>query len=208
MRILVLTGHDEAYAEVNAVSWPNKRAYCERHGYRFACYSERPGHGRPAFWDKIAWSRNHLAEVDWLFWTDADSLVCNQDVRLESFLADADLIARREVSPGEDFESVLTGEFLLRSCPWSKRLLEEVWAQEQFTDLKHYEQAALTHLWRTQAWVAERVMATPGRGINAFAWEYEPGDFIVHFPGMGTPLERAGHMREFAARHGVFTGEA
>ena len=62
LSIALVTAWDDAHAALGAISGPNKRRYCERHGY---AYIERTGgdfdRSRPAAWSKLRFIREALA---------------------------------------------------------------------------------------------------------------------------------------------------
>lgn len=78
------TFHKRPFQGLSEVVSPNKAAYAKRHGYQFIDASDVVDTSRPPSWSKILALKRHLRESDWLFWTDADSLVTNFTIRLVS----------------------------------------------------------------------------------------------------------------------------
>jgi hypothetical protein len=183
MTITVLTLWDEHYAEVGAISGPNKRAYAARHGYDFMAESDRLDPARPTAWSKIALLRRQLPHCNWAFWTDADSLIMNGTLALEDLVAtEADLILTH------DHYGLNTGQFLVRNTAWSADFLAEVYAQIQFVDHPWWEQAALAQVLERQPHSAWHVAYIDQRRLNAYPSNYRPGDFLIHFAGLGRDL--------------------
>lgn len=183
MSIIILTMWDEHYAKVGAISGPNKQAYAAQHGYAFVGERTRPDPARPAAWSKIELTRRHLPHYDWAFWTDADSLIMNDAIKLESFVeTEADLIIT------QDHSGLNAGHFLIRSTAWSARFLDEVYTQVQFLDHPWWEQAAMTYVLQSNPSHAPHVAFIEQRSINAYVGNYVPGDFIIHFAGSGRDL--------------------
>src|SRR5688572_3984070 len=99
MRIAVVTLATPEMSAVARLSEPNKRAYCARHGYEFISLDRTLDGGRPPQWSKVLLLLQHLDPFDWLFWSDADSLIMNAELRLEELVAEhplADLLITRD----------------------------------------------------------------------------------------------------------------
>ncbi|KAG2487085.1 hypothetical protein HYH03_014330 [Edaphochlamys debaryana] len=76
----------DAFAGLLALTGPNKRAYAARHGYTYVDASGLLDTSRPASWSKIPAVLSVLADHDWVFWMDADTLVTNLSQPLEALL--------------------------------------------------------------------------------------------------------------------------
>lgn len=184
MNILVLTLADDNFAQVREVSEPNKRAYAEKHGYPFIHETELLDPSRNASWNKIPYVLKYLPDFDWVFWTDADSLVMNPDVRLEDVIGDTDkdfLAMAKNNNPN-------CGEFLIRNCPWSEDFFRRVYA-EPFVKYDAWEETAVTRLINRNADDRSHVQWIPHQLLNSFVDPHHPnnykeGDFIAHFAGM------------------------
>jgi hypothetical protein len=124
-----------------------------------------------------------LPQSSWVFWSDADSLITNPEIRLEGFLHDdADLII------GEDSNGINSGQWFLRNCAWSVELLQRVWDSTEWIDHGWWEQKALMEL-MVQERYRERVQVVNQRLFNSYPGCWEPGDFILHFPGSDVDKE-------------------
>ena len=110
MKLLVLTGYDDAYANVGDIGIPNKYRYCELRNYAFNIVREGFDTSRPASWSKILFVKERLPHYDWIFWTDADSLIMNHEVKLTRF-----------IDSSYDFIMALenAGQFFIRNSEWS-----------------------------------------------------------------------------------------
>jgi hypothetical protein len=192
--ISVLTLYDESFTSLAAISTPNKRRYAQRHGYD---YLEQKGIldiSRPPAWSKIRALLRHLADYDWIFWTDADSLIMNPALRLESFLDPGyDMVVSADPS------GLNTGHFLLRRSDWSFSFLEATYRQVQFIHHPWWEQMAILHLLGNSPADAARVKILHKRELNSYRWDFRDGDFLVHF--IYDPLVvRRLYMRAWAAK--------
>jgi hypothetical protein len=193
-RITVLTAYESNFAEVGALSRANKEAYCLRHGYTFRCRTDRFDASRPPAWSKIRFLLEELPRCDWVFWSDADSLVMNSAVPLSWFLDDAyDLVLSRD-----GFNGLNTGSFFVRNTAWAAAFLERVYWQEQFLHHPFWENAAVMALYAADPEVRCHIQVVPNKLFNGYITDgtYVPGDFVVHFAGL---KQREVFMKNYAA---------
>eukprot|EP00249_Psilotum_nudum_P006590 c19912_g1_i2 orf=218-967(+) len=112
---------------------PNKRSYAEKHGYDFVDASYLIDKSRPPSWSKIISVRQHLANYDWVFWNDADSVVTNPTIALEDIVHSVVGDTKFEEMPSflvtEDVTGVNAGMFFLRNSDWSLQFLDLWWNQ-------------------------------------------------------------------------------
>ncbi len=102
---------------------PNKKKYCDFHGYDFLSYSSKISK-RPPSWDKILYIKKVFDEFDydWIFWQDSDSYVINHKRKIEEFIdLDKDLICC------EDDVGINFGLFIIKRSDFSFWLLDEIW---------------------------------------------------------------------------------
>lgn len=178
------TAEIKSYADI---ARRNKQDYCDRHGYRLIV-AESHDSSRPAAWTKIPLLLQHLSDFDWMFWTDADSVITNPDVRLEEFLNPwSDLIITR------DCYHINAGEYFLRNCEWSFRFLNEAWAQKDLIHHGWWDQAAMIRLYPKHF---THFSILPPRAFNSYENNWQPGDFLIHFPGTST-THRFDRIRTF-----------
>jgi len=182
MRLAVLTMCTPEMVGLGALALPNKRAYCLRHGYRMVTAERSPDPGRDTVWGKIPLILSILGEYQWVFWTDADSALMNQSVRLEELLdAGSDLVISCEdhpLNPG----GVNAGHFLVRNTPAARAFLETVYRQERFIPHPLREQEAMNHVLRAGL-SPLTVRYAAKRQLNAEVCDYRQGDFVLHFQG-------------------------
>ena len=178
--IAMLTAYDANQRDLAAWSSPNKRRYCRHHGYEFIELTDGFDPSRPPSWSKVRFVKEHLPHFDWLFWTDADSLIMNNLMRLEQFIEDGcDLVLTHD-DFGVGKYVISMGQFLIRNCDWSMRFLDEVWEQKQFLHDRMWEQAAVQHL-LTQRDLSDHVCVVTQRRFNSYLHNYRKGDFLLHF---------------------------
>jgi hypothetical protein len=166
------------------LSFPNKAAYCARHGYDFIGAWENPCPDRPASWGKIPMILQALPRYDAVFWSDADSLVTNPTTTLESIIGKSTADILIALDDPRFNKSVQCGQFIVRNTPAAAAFLSRVW--EEFPPPgPWWEQSAMISLIergvdRECGCVIQHV---PRRMINSFPWEWRPSDFICHWTG-------------------------
>jgi hypothetical protein len=113
--------YDQNLAQIGGISARVARQYCERHGYRFTCHTELLDPNLHPSWNKVVALRRHLAESDWTFWCDADTIICDPSFTMDRLMA---LVPDRSLAMSHDPGGLNNGVFLLRNCAWSAQYLD------------------------------------------------------------------------------------
>lgn len=193
--VALLTAHDANLRELAEYTTPNKEAYCARHGYGFVLRTEGFAPSRPPAWSKIRFIKESLHDHEWVFWSDADSLVMNASTRLESFVQEGCDLVLTHQDMGIGFYNVCTGHMLFRRSKWSMRFLDEVWSQRQFLRDRLWENRAVIHLlWSRD--LSKHVRIVPQRRFNSYPCNYRKGDFILHTAGVA-PAQRLPILQKY-----------
>jgi len=202
MRIAILTfcvGAD--YTKAMEPGLASKRAYAKKHGYDFH-------EGGEDVWDKtkpISWSKFHfikkyLNAYEYLFWSDADAIFLNDEIRLESFVEllpkDKDYMWTKDACSNYNNGhlvirggSVWVADFLTRSLQ-QEDLTYHIWwdtaaairlYERNATDRDHIH-TCLEH-WKFNAYVFGTTNSATDRSVRL----YQPGDFLIHFAGVYDP---------------------
>jgi hypothetical protein len=211
VNILILTAADDEIREIGDVSAENKIKYADKHGYAFTYFREYPKwinwEGGDRSWHKIPLILKCLESYDWIWWTDADSLIRNFYVRLEDILdTDKDLVIGRDHQPFtmptapsipvDRVGMINAGNFFIRNCEWSRGFLAQVMNSTWIERIGYYhrEQGAIIRLLEDPENEAH-VKYTHAREFNSYSnhipgnelWKledvYQPGDFVCHWAG-------------------------
>lgn len=184
IKIGVVTAWDDNGRAIAEATLPNRRDYCARHGYGLEAHHWP---GRRGHWLKAAALLEALPKYDWLMWLDTDALFMALDRRINATIMELGNLVFTA-----DYWGLQTGVFFLEKCDWSLRLLKE-WAASEgfFHGFPNAEQTALAYLlyrhdpihWQC---VAQRSFNSylPLYGHDYPPEEYQPGDFILHLPGL------------------------
>ena len=84
--VLTLCIGDKYYEAVKS-GIESKKAYCYKHGYDFILGSEDIyDKSRPIAWSKIKMIEKYLPKYDFVFCSDADVIIMNENIKLENFI--------------------------------------------------------------------------------------------------------------------------
>lgn len=133
----LITGWDDSYTSVAALTVPEMRRYAVRHRLAFSCSQFTAGERAPA-WSKITAIKAALLRgSDPVIWIDADALI----VRPERDIRDS-------IDPGKDIlvgPRFNTGVLLIRNTPWSLWFLNKVWDNQLVPEHGTWDNAAFVY---------------------------------------------------------------
>ena len=158
-------------------------------------------------------SKPESERLDWLFWVDADTVILNPHVPIETFLP----------PPGNEFEDVHllysndwnglnNGVFPVRVSQWAIKLFTAIVAYRHYkpdTPLVFRDQSAMDNVMREPQFV-NNIVQTPQRWFNAYQGEHNEtlapfqirrGDLLVHFAGVPNREEQMGYWLDRAEQH-------
>ena len=177
----------------------SKRQYAKKHGYDLHIGgAEVWDRSRPIPWTKLPYILKFLDQYEYLFWSDADVMITNHDLRLEDHVLPLlpptkDLLWTKDVCG-----NLNSGNMLIRGgSAWIKDMFKRTYEQ---TDLIH-------HIWWENAGMVRMYLQNPGdaaktetlddfRKFNSYVFGpknlatdptarlFQPGDFLVHFAGV------------------------
>ncbi|MGD0464922.1 MAG: hypothetical protein ABSB74_20750 [Tepidisphaeraceae bacterium] len=192
MSFAVVSMATDEMRELRDISFPNKQAYCQRHGYKWIGETKTRDASRPPSWSKILILADLCMNrsVDWAFWTDADSVIVRPDWKLET-LADesADLVVARDIN------GINMGVFLMRMGGMTLQFLLDAYSLTQYIHHRWWDQAAIRHAlstgWPFRAKYADKTL------INAYPDDFSEGhSAIVHVPKTSRWPDRVGELRK------------
>lgn len=215
-RIAILTmciGAD--YTRAMEPGLESKRVYAARHGYAFHCGgADVWDRSRPIPWSKFRFILKYLDDYDYLFWSDADAIILNQELRLETQVLSL-LPAHKDILWTQDAcGHYNNGHMLIRGgSAWVRDFFTRCYAQTQFLYHIWWDNAAMLHLFETRAtdaamietcrehWLWNAYVFGPNnRAHDPAARLYRPGDFLIHFAGVYDAWNMYRMMRYAAAQ--------
>ncbi|EED24501.1 conserved hypothetical protein [Talaromyces stipitatus ATCC 10500] len=158
--------------------------------------------------------------LQWLFWTDVDTVLINPNLPLETFLPPPHVL-NAHLLLTKDWNGMNNGVFPIRVHPWSVELLSAAIAYPIMnTDVELFwpDQSALANILDTNDYFAKSVVYCPLRWFNAYMGlangeglnpkspqhlQVHRGDLLVHFPGTprGSLEETMGPYLAIAESH-------
>ena len=192
-------GGTKLAGKVGQIVIDNKKRYCEIHGYRFIHASTTLDESRSASWVKLLHVQQQLLNpaCDWLFFMDADTLITNRSVTLESIIG----ANRKEdvIYPSDPSASANGGIFLIKRSPYSITYLTRVYGHTEFLNSGWWEQSAIQKMLGPEMSPQDkgRIAIIPQRKMNSFwglcseqpACKWHRGDFVAHFAGRPVPRQ-------------------
>lgn len=114
----------------------------------------------------------------WMLWSDADALIVNQSVLLESIIDD-----NYDLQVSVDWLMINAGVMLLKCSAWTRSFLGRVYGAREFDSARALDQSALQHFFDTEEGTKEHVKFVPKKAINVYVEEFRAGDFLLHMAG-------------------------
>lgn len=180
-----------------------KREYCDRYGYEFFVLTENKYSSIMGF-NKIAYVLDifkQRPDIEWLLFSECDAMVTNLTIRIEDRI-DPDYHFIVPV----DRLNINSGNFLARNSEQGRAYLQMIVdSEEQYRDVEWAEQQVIID---TVEKYSDIVKVVPQRYMNSYeqhvydycdirvdilgnSGEWQPGDWIVHWPGTYKPARIA-----------------
>jgi hypothetical protein len=206
VKIALMSFYDEEFGPLADLIFPSQLEYCERWGYT-------PFFGRP--FENVdprnGFDRFNAAYglfdqgFDAVMWIDADALITNHHIRIEDRLGDEKFVI------SEDLHGINSGVFIARNHIETRELLFSMinLGEKLLKDHPFREQECLNRYLSFRHY-QRMVTVLPQRMLNAvynsfyrrpdgFTGGWQPGDWVLHFPGIYMP-DRLRVVPEFVAQ--------
>ena len=204
MKVLILSGYDDAIKEVGDRCTATHRKYAERRGYDCEVVRHYRPDTHPSH-QKIRLIQERIDQYDRIMWLDADSVVMDTSPMWPlEFTKGVMIISIDWCAPPEDDDYnsrldttyVSCGNFIIANTPDTHRFLD-TWAKHSERYAKRqvccWEQDGLRAAMQADTWFNGKVERIHRRCLNAvhptcanrnFPFgapkPYEPGDFLLH----------------------------
>lgn len=186
MRFSLYTRFDEPYRPVAELTIPVLKEYCEKWG-NFLSVKENPLYEKGIIWGRIEDMLTSDTGADWLVHIDADVLITNLTISLESIVDGVE----QDIIVGSDQNGINDGMLFVRDTPQARELIYQLYRKD-----KDCFQSQLAH--DIEA-VGHRVKIASQRQFNSYlrgeyadmpeGCQWEERDFALHCPGR-TPERR------------------
>jgi hypothetical protein len=139
----------DEYKKTVKLCTQSQEEYALSHGYTRITDESVYDPNRPFPWSKIRLVQKYLKDYEFLVWMDADVLVTNPEIKIETFIGMMKPGAFMFL--GHDFQNLNTGIFVIRNCPLAHEFLTDVWNKTEYMNHIWWEQAAVIDLWKNSA---------------------------------------------------------
>ena len=182
------------YKRWTKYSRQNKILYCEKYNYTFIEDESIYDSSRPIPWSKIHLILKYLPDYDYIVWIDADILIMNNTISLESII---DKYISYDIICGTCTRMINTGILFIKNTDFCKQFLKAVFDNE-YDPLSdpherycNWEQGSFINLWdKDYLNCKSMIQIAPQRETNSYWVNYHPGDFVLHGAGIrGSTLE-------------------
>ena len=195
--------HDANYADLAELTDSPKREYCERHGYKFFVLDEMKYSTITGF-NKIHFTLDLFQqhpEIEWLLFSECDAMITNLTIRIEDRVDD-----NYHFIVPVDRLNLNSGNFLARNSEQGRAYLQMILDREaEYKEIEWAEQQVIID---TIDEYQDIVKIVPQKYMNSYEPEiydycdasrdilgnsgaWEPGDWIVHWPGTHKPTRIA-----------------
>jgi hypothetical protein len=178
------------------LSLPTYESYAHRHGWELVVQTADRARGRPAAWGKVPIMHDLVLEYDVVVWLDADAIIVDGSRDLTAELRpskDLYLVEHTNEVTGEVV--VNSGVLMLRGGRWADAFLAAVWAREDLTAHRWWENAAVAQLlgYQTDPFASGRIQTTEWfRRVHLLdlawnslpAWDASTAPRINHYAGL------------------------
>ena len=200
MTYAIATIYTDNYQDLANLTDVPKKEYCERHGYKFFILKETKYSPVMGF-NKIHYSLKLLKDnpdIEWLLFSECDATITNLTIRIEDKINnDYHFIIPVDVN------NINAGNFLVRNSEEGRAYLQMIIDKEpEYNDHEWAEQQVIID---TIADNVDTVLVVFQKYMNSYqpeAYDYidvrrdlfgnsgtwEPGDWIVHWPGLHKPI--------------------
>ena len=205
-----LNVYNQNYKSLAELTVANKKEYCLKHGYEFIEHvQEEVAPGKHIAFNKFAASWLHLRNFDWIFYNDLDSLIMNQNIKLEQFIdQNFDFII------SYDINGINTGQFFAKNSAWTYNFLQKVFYRNEFASHGGWaDQVSFCQTYLYSGEAMQKTKVVPQKLFNSYLYEtfganqegdlpywdqgqYKTGDFCLHFCGMPKEM-REGFIKSY-----------
>lgn len=194
----IVSMYNEAHRELGEVTWPNKEAYAEKHGYGSYCKTA-DFEMTPIHFEKLVIMldlMNANPDLGWVWWLDNDAIITNDEITLESIVDN-----NYHVIITSDIASLNAGSFMVRNTLQGRNWLQFTLDKglEHYKDNRWPEQQPMTDFYLK---FKDIVKVVPQKIMNSYLYDvykvpgydlldtngqWTEGDFVLHMPAIPNP---------------------
>lgn len=191
MKLAIVTHYLPNHQSLADITSPNKKEYCERHGYDFI--EVKNNYNDKTFDFQRVWIIYDLLfgkNYDAVWWLGCDTMIMNQTTEVTDFMFPAD----KSLYIHKDINGINNDSAIYRRTDWSKAWLE--FSMSKYDEYKGdcwESQRVMHHFVEKDEW-KDGLQILPHSGINSYDYNlynwpettpghFNKGDFVLHLPG-------------------------
>jgi len=171
---IVTLASGSSYNLMGRLAHKNHGRFAQLHGFDYIAANDSAymDPRLPGAWWKCYALQDLLSGYDWLLWMDADTLFCDAQLDLLSYIQEAppeaDMIVAQDIPPS----LFNTGVFWMRNSEWSRSFLQRTLARglldERVRNHGYYEQLAMQIMYKKSPAVRKKIYVIPDRRRHEF----------------------------------------
>lgn len=188
-KFIIISAYTDNFKEIADISYQTYEKYCKKQDMSFSIF-KLINIERPASWYKIPLILDRFKEgYEYVMWVDADTLVINNDFKLNDIINN-----KYEIYICEDMNGFNCGVMIWKNSELTKSILNTIWNMENFINHSWWEQAAFIELYNKDPSVQDIVCQVPQNIMNAYDYslynidnhtgQVNKQSFIFHLPGI------------------------
>ena len=218
--LLTVVSDDEYYKKYKH-SFYTKKNYCKYHNYNFEFFIIKEGkYPKSNGWIKIYKLLEIIKKYDYVFMSDADVIITNNDIRLKDIILKYEL-ENKMMLITSDYNSLNSGNIIWRNCKETIEFLEKVLeigdneirytVKKPYKPMGIYEQPTIIYLINTIQEYRSKINIIPQFELNSYLdclptsslpniienindienrCNWKQGDFLIHFAGLNYNLQK------------------
>jgi hypothetical protein len=178
----------EDYKRWTRYSHKNKLLYCDKYNYTFIEDESVYDDSKPIPWSKLHLILKYLPEYDYIVWIDADILIMNNEISLESII---EKYKEYDIICGSCPRMINTGFLFIKNTEFCKQFLQSVYdnvydpTSDPHERYHNWEQGSFINLYdKNHLECQTKIRVTVPRELNSYWINYEYGDFVLHGAGI------------------------
>ncbi len=178
----------------------NLTAYVKKYNYGLIVYSEPFNTNMSPCWNKVCAILENLKSYKYVVWFDADAIVNNFDIRIDSFIQKyprAEIICCLDIL--EEKECVNSGVMIIKNTPWAYNIFKKTWLSKIphghndqnvifYTIVQDLIPGAEVKTLKYNPYCLKisdsKFKLLEENAFNSNILHYKPGDFVIHLMGV------------------------
>jgi hypothetical protein len=178
----------------------NRERYVKLHvGIEYFHQTEKDPFTELLAWQKIKDYRKVSIGHEWVWLLDSDAFIMNGEIsglaviRSQLALEAKENTRQIDIIIAKDFNGLNSGSLFIRTSAWTDTFIDRWLSYENNTSIRDnaeyvgfFEQPAFIYMYKyNELNLRDHVSIIEQRKINSYNSQYEVGDYVVHFAGIG-----------------------